>query len=380
MPEFKIAVLDDYQGISKAQFSALDPSKFEVVAFNDTLLPYNHPDTPAPVKDELVKRLEPFQIICTRSVPKRHEFLFFDPLTEKSTGTMRERTPFPAELIARLPNLRLLLTTGTRNASLDLPALQSRGIPVAGTADLAGTRAAGTDSTTQHCVTLILALARDVVGGDASVKSGGWQTGFATGLAGKTLGVVGLGRLGVTTARIMSTAFGMRVVAWSSNLTQEAADEKARAAGLPIEGADGEKTFKVVSRDELFRTADVISVHLVLSDRSRGLITSQDLSKMKPSSFLVNTSRGPLIVEKDLLDTVKAGGIAGVALDVFDQEPLPADSEWRSQDWGKNGTSRVLLTPHMGYVEEGAITSWYQQQIANIERWARGESLQTVLA
>ncbi|KFH47156.1 D-3-phosphoglycerate dehydrogenase-like protein [Hapsidospora chrysogenum ATCC 11550] len=349
MPEFKIAVLDDYQRISKAQFSALDPSKFEVVAFNDTLLPYNHPDTPAPVKDELVKRLE-------------------------------ERTPFPAELIARLPNLRLLLTTGTRNASLDLPALQSRGIPVAGTADLAGTRAAGTDSTTQHCVALILALARDVVGGDASVKSGGWQTGFATGLAGKTLGVVGLGRLGVTTARIMSTAFGMRIVAWSSNLTQEAADEKARAAGLPVEGADGEKTFKVVSRDELFRTADVISVHLVLSDRSRGLITSQDLSKMKPSSFLVNTSRGPLIVEKDLLDTVKAGGIAGVALDVFDREPLPADSEWRSQNWGKNGTSRVLLTPHMGYVEEGAITSWYQQQIANIERWARGESLQTVLA
>ena len=302
-------------------------------------------------------------------------------------GTMRERTPFPGDLIARLPNLQLLLTTGVRNAALDLPALQARGIPVAGSADSAsrhassgGAKAAGTDSTTQHCVALILALVRNIARDDAEVKAGGWQTGLATGLSGKTLGVVGLGRLGVTTARIMSVAFGMRVVAWSSNLTQEAADDRARGAGLPVEGLDGEKTFRVVSREELFGTADVVSMHLVLSDRSRGLITARDLSRMKPTSFLVNTSRGPLIVEKDLLETVKAGQIAGVALDVFDREPLPADSEWRSQEWGKNGTSRVLLTPHMGYVEADALGSWYQQQVDNIERWVRGEALQNVLA
>lgn len=298
---------------------------------------------------------------------------------------MRERTPFPGELIARLPNLKLLLTTGVRNASLDLPALKARGIPVAGSADSASryassTKGAGTDSTTQHCVALILALVRNIARDDAEVKAGGWQTGFATGLSGKTLGVVGLGRLGVTTARIMSVAFGMNVVAWSANLKQEAADEKARTAGLPVDGVDGEKTFKVVSREELFSSADVVSVHLVLSDRTRGLITADDLSKMKPTSFLVNTSRGPLIVEKDLLEAIRAGKIAGVAVDVFDREPLPVDSEWRNQDWGKNGTSRVLVTPHMGYVEADPLGSWYHQQVANIEQWTRGEALQNVLA
>lgn len=295
---------------------------------------------------------------------------------------MRERTPFPAELIARLPALKLLLSTGLRNRSLDLAALRERGIPVAGTVDKlrVDTKTAGTDSTTQHCVSLILALARGVARDDAAVKDGAWQTGFATGLSGKTLGVVGLGRLGANVARIMAVAFGMKVIAWSTNLTQDAADDKAREAGLAVEDPEGVKTFRAVSRDELFSTADVISLHVVLSDRSRGMITSQDLAKMKGSSFLVNTSRGPLVVERDLLDHLKAGRIRGAALDVFDPEPLPAGSEWRSKAWGRDGSSEVLLTPHTGYVEEGTLGSWYEQQVENIERWAVKESLQNELA
>jgi phosphoglycerate dehydrogenase-like enzyme len=168
----------------------------------------------------------------------------------------------------------------------------------------------------------------------------------------------------------------MRIIAWSTNLTQEAADEKAREAGLPVEDADGEKTFKVVTREELFSEADVVSVHLVLSDRSRGIVNAQDLAKMKPSALFVNTSRGPLVVEKDLLDHLKAGRIRGAALDVYDLEPLPKDSEWRSKNWGRDGSSQVLLTPHMGYVEEDTLKSWYEQQVENIGRWAANEPLQ----
>lgn len=359
MAPIKVAVLDDYQGFSDPHFNKLDSAKYEVISIKDTLLPYNQPDTPQSVKDALVKRLQPFEIICC----------------------MRERTPFPADLIAQLPALKLFLSTSVRNKALDLEAFKERGIPVAGTVDKnrADTKTAGTDSTTQHCVTLILALTRGIARDDAAVKEGAWQTGFATGLKGKTLGILGLGRLGANVAKIMSTAFGMRVIAWSTNLTQDAADERARDQGLPVEDADGEKTFKAVSRDELFGSADVISVHIVLSDRSRGLVTSEDLGKMKQSSFLINTSRGPLIVERDLLDHLKAGRIRGAALDVFNLEPLPADSEWRNKNWGKDGSSEVLLTPHTGYVEEATLGSWYAQQVDNINRWEAGEPLETPL-
>ncbi|OLN85406.1 D-3-phosphoglycerate dehydrogenase 1 [Colletotrichum chlorophyti] len=356
--QLKVAVLDDYQGLSQPHFSQLDKSLFDVTTFNDTLLPYNHPETPEYVKDALVTRLEPFHVICT----------------------MRERTPFPRGLIARLPNLKLLLTTGLRNASLDLPAFKEHKIPVAGTADKSTGKQPGTNSTTEHCVTLILSLARNIARDDLAVKSGLWQTDFAVGMAGKTFGVVGLGRLGLSTAKIMHLAFGMKVIAWSTNLTQEAADEKAGAEGLPVEGPDGEKTFKVVSREELFSAADVVSIHLVLSDRSRGLITADDLSKMKKSALFVNTSRGPLVVEKDLLDVLKRGGIRGAALDVFNLEPLPVESEWRTAEWGRDGKSRVLLTPHMGYVEEKNIGGWYEQQADNIKRWQAGEGLFNTLA
>ncbi|KAK7740633.1 hypothetical protein SLS62_011075 [Diatrype stigma] len=358
--QVKIAVLDDYQEASKPHFEGLRDSGYHVTIFTDTLLPYNHPDTPQDVKDALVERLQPFAIICS----------------------MRERTPFPAALISRLPNLKLLLTTGSRNASIDVQACRARGVVVAGTTSGPGKPPAGPDSTTQHCVAMILALARNIADDDAAVKSGAWQATTATGLSGKVLGTVGLGRLGASVARIMHVAFGMRVVAWSANLTQAAADDKARAAGLPVEyesSGKREKTFKVVGREELFASADVVTVQLVLSDRTRSLIGAADLARMKPSALFVNTARGPIVVEGDLLDAARRGSIRGVALDVFEIEPLPLRSEWRSTAWGRDGrSSRVLLTPHMGYVEEDTLAAWYKAQVENVVRWQRGEALETV--
>ncbi|KAI1104583.1 D-isomer-specific 2-hydroxyacid dehydrogenase-like protein [Jackrogersella minutella] len=352
MVSTKIAVLDDYQRLSEPLFETLRSSGYEVTTFTDTLFPYNHPDTPQDAKDALVKRLEPFDII----------------------SSMRERTPFPAELTNRLPNLKLLLTTGARNASIDVIACSTRGIPVAGTT----VEKQSPDSTTQHCVALILALARSIPQDDAVMKAGGWQTTYATGLTGKVFGTIGLGRLGISISRIMHIAFGMKIVAWSTNLTQEAADEKAKTAGLPVEDDNGEKTFKVISRDELFTSADVVSVQLVLSGRSRGLITGNDLAKMKKSAFFINTARGPIVVEEDLLNVAKKGSIRGIGLDVYEIEPLPTSSEWRSTKWGEEGRSQVVLSPHMGYVDYDNITAMYQQQVENILRWQKGEAMATV--
>lgn len=285
---------------------------------------------------------------------------------------MRERTPLPADLIKRLPNLKLILSCGHRNKAIDMNAAQKRGIPVTAATD---NKQGPVDSTTEHIITMILSATRNIAQNDASVKAGAWQTSFVTSVSGKTLGLVGLGRLGGTVGRIMSVAFGMKIIAWSTNLTQEAADQQAKDQGLPVELENGEKTFKAVSREELFTTADVVSVHLVLSDRSRGLITEVDLSKMKPSAFFVNTSRGPLVVEKDLLVILKAGKIRGAGLDVFDLEPLPKDSDWRRSDWGTGGKSQLLVTPHVAYVEEGSINGFYEQQVADLLRWAAGKPL-----
>ncbi|KAH8682075.1 hypothetical protein BX600DRAFT_447710 [Xylariales sp. PMI_506] len=345
----KVAVLDDYQGFSKPYFDRLTAAGYEVTIFADTLLPYNHADTPDSAKAALVKRLEPFSIICT----------------------MRERTPIPGELVAQLPNLKLLLTTGGRNASIDVPSLLGRGIPVAGTANIRATP----DSTTQHAVALVLGLARNLHRDDAALKAGLWQTGANVSLAGKVLGTVGLGRLGAAVARALHLALGMRVVAWSPNLTQEAADAKARDAGLPVEGQDGQKTFRVVSREELFSGSDVVTVHVVLSDRSRGMIGAEDLGRMKKNALFVNTSRGPVVQEPALLDVAKSGAIRGVALDVYNVEPLPTDSEWRTTKWGQDGRSEVLLTPHSAYVEEEVLKTWYEAQVENILKWEKGEEL-----
>ena len=222
---------------------------------------------------------------------------------------------------------------------------------------------------------MILALARNVAADDASIKAGGWQTDMAVGLTGKTLGVAGLGRLGAAVARIGVLVFGMRVVCWSSSLDQARADEVATSLGLPAEDEFGEKTFQVVSKEELFQESDVVSLHYVLSERSKGMVGSQELKAMKKSALLVNTSRGPLIDEEALLNTARSGGIRGVALDTFGKEPLPADSPWRSQAWGTQGRSRVLLTPHMGYVEEGLMNAWYAETAENVERWLEGRKL-----
>lgn len=275
---------------------------------------------------------------------------------------MRERTPFPRELITRLPNLELLLTTGVRNAGLDLPAFKDQGVPVAGTKG-------GGQSTQQHCVAMILTLARNLIADDQSVKTGGWQTGITLPLAGRTFGTLGLGRLGLAVGRIMHVAFDMQVIAWSPNLTQAKADEQARSVGLPA------GTFRAVGREALFREADVLSVHVVLSERSRGLVTAADLRLLKPDALFINTSRGPIVVDEDLRAVLGQGRIRGAALDVFELEPLPADSPWRTTEWGAGGRSQVLLTPHTGYAERETLTKWYREQVENIVRWQKGEPL-----
>lgn len=327
----KLAILDDYQGTAAQHFEVLKPA-FEITTFRDTLPAFNHPSTPESTKQELIARLKPFTVI----------------------STMRERTPFPSELLKSLPNLKLILTTGAYNAAIDMPVAKSLGIPVTGAygaaARQAGKMPKGPDSTTQHCVALILGIARGLASDDANVKSGGWETDFATGLSGKTFATLGLGRLGGNVAKILYQSFGMKVLAWSSNLTQEKADTRAVALGLPAEDEDG-KVFKVVGKEELFKEADVLSVHYVLSDRSKGIVGPKELGFLKKNALFVNTSRGPLVDEDALLEVLEKGEIRGAALDVFNIEPLPTDSKWRNTKWGTEGRSRVLLSPHMGYVE-----------------------------
>lgn len=229
-------------------------------------------------------------------------------------------------------------------------------------------------STTQHAWALILGLSRNIAQDDFVVKSGGWQTHLATNLLGKTLRIVGLGRLGAATARIGVLAWGMKIQCWSANLTQQKADDWCKEVGLPIESEIGERTFKVVKKGTLFEESDVVGIHDVLSARSIGIIGKKELDVMKPSALLVNTSRGPLINQEDLLDTLANGRINGAAINVFDIEPLPHDSPWRSQKWGTEGRSRVI-TPHMGYVEEELINCWYEEQAENLERWLEGKEL-----
>ncbi|ESZ91036.1 hypothetical protein SBOR_8578 [Sclerotinia borealis F-4128] len=350
----KLAILDDYQGIASKHFESLK-STFEITTFPDTLLPYNDPSTPEDVKNQLVERLKPFEII----------------------SSMRERTPFPEPLLEKLPNLKLLLNTASRNKCIDMEAAKRLGISVTGAS---GRSKRGPDSTTQHAVALILGIARNVAWDDKVVKEGGWQTTLATGLSGKTFGTVGLGRLGTNVAKIMYSAFGMKIIAWSSSLTQETADQQARDSGFATEDEDDEKVFKVVSKEELFSEADVVSVHLVLGDRSRGIIGEKDLDLMKKSALFINTSRGPLVQQYALLDALQKGKIRGAALDVFDLEPLLEDSLWRSIKWGEEGRSQVLLSPHMGYVEEDTMNDWYQVQAENVQRWHEGKDLTNVLA
>ena len=256
---------------------------------------------------------------------------------------MRERTPFPARLLSQLPNLRLLVTTGMANAAIDLDAARAQGVTVCGT---------GGSSTAVPELTLgmMIALMRNFAAEDASMRVGGWQHTIGPGLAGRTLGVVGLGRLGAPVARL-AQAFGMSVIAWSANLTPERAREHGARA---------------VSKAELFAQADVVTIHLPLSERSRGLIGAADLALMKPSAYLVNTSRGPIVDEAALIAALRTGAIAGAGLDVYDQEPLPVDHPLRS-------LRNTLLLPHIGYVTTDGYRTFYEQVVEDIVAWSAGQ-------
>jgi len=367
-PPLKLAVLDDYLKISNHPFSTLPADQVSTTIFTDTI----HDEA------QLIARLKPFHII----------------------STMRERTHFPASVLTQLPNLKLAIITGARNRTFDTAAATSAGIAVARAIGGRYTRSSdpsapapastatatltkGPDSTTQHTWALLLALARNVADDDADMKrNGGWQTGLATNLSGATIGLLGLGRLGTAVARIAVLAFGMRVIVWSENLTQEKADAAARQLGLDADlPGGGGKLFAAVSKEELFRTSDVVSVHYVLSERSKGIIGEKELAWMKSSALLVNTSRGPLIDEKALVAALEEGRIRGAALDVYDVEPLPANSPWRSAKWGTEGRGKVVLSPHMGYVDERTMHSWYAEIAEIVRKWLEsGEVLDQITA
>jgi len=308
MNKYKIAVLDDYQNVAleSADWSVLR-DRAEIIVFQ------NHLTDLAAV----IERLLPFDLVCL----------------------MRERTPLPRSVIERLPNLKLIASTGAGNASIDLAAAGDHGIAVVHT----GYRS---DPTIELTWALILASARHLMTESNSVRSGGWQQTVGTDLRGKTLGVLGLGRIGSRVARLGS-AFGMNLIAWSQNLTPEA----AKAAGASL-----------VSKDQLFERADILTIHLVLSSRTRGLVGAAELEKMKPTARLINTSRGPIVEEQALIRALEDERIAGAAIDVFDSEPLPPDHPFRTLD-------NVLATPHIGYVTRDLYKTFYEDTVSSIRNW-----------
>ena len=340
----RLAILDDYASTSHPIFADFKDRNSDLDLQIDHFPTTLNTRTPSGLK-EAISRLQPYIII----------------------STMRERTPFPAELVSQLPNLRLLLTTGNKNASIDLTECERRSIVVAGTGPRPGA-VQGFDSTNEQTWALILGVVRHVAEDDMRVKAGGWQNGMNSCLAGKTLGLLGLGRLGLQCAVTGKLGFGMNVVCWSENLTQEKADAQAESRGLE------KGSLKVAgSKEEFFREADIVSVHYVLSERSRGIVGAKELGWMKKDAVLVNTSRGPLIDESALAKALRESRLKGVGLDVFDTEPLPDDSVWRRKDWPEDVT--VLVSPHMGYVEELTMTSWYEQTTENVKKWAHGEDV-----
>jgi phosphoglycerate dehydrogenase-like enzyme len=304
----KVAVLDDYPNIALqiADWSAVRRHA-EITVFNDHVA-----DSSA-----VVARLHPFDVVCV----------------------MRERTPLTREVLEKLPNLRLIASTGPRNAAIDSKTAGDLGIAVTMT---------GYDSTPtiEFTWSLILASMRGLDREVASLRRGGWQTGLGANLRGRTLGVLGLGNVGGEVARI-GAAFGMKVIAWSQNLTAD----KAHAVGATL-----------VDKQTLFRDADIVTVHVVLSHRTNGLVGAAELALMKPSARLVNTSRGPIVDEPALIEALQARRIAGAAIDVFDIEPLPADHPFRKLE-------NVLATPHIGYGTEDLYRIFYGDVVSSIARW-----------
>jgi phosphoglycerate dehydrogenase-like enzyme len=295
--------------------------------------------------------LDDYQDVARRFAEWPDGTVFFhEPLADPAEAVqdfdvvvaMRERTAFPAALLERLPRLRLLVTTGMRNASIDLDAARAGGITVCGTEALG-------HPTAELAWGLILALARRIPQEDAALRAGRWQTTVGLGLRGLTLGVLGLGRLGSHVAAF-GNAFGMRVIAWSQNLTAERAAEGGAA---------------LVERDALFREADVLTIHLVLSERTRGLVGARELSLMKPTALLVNTSRGPIVDEAALAAALRDGTIAGAAVDVYDREPVPPDHPLLD-------APNTVLTPHLGYVTEENYAVFYGQAVEDIAAYAAG--------
>jgi phosphoglycerate dehydrogenase-like enzyme len=306
----KIAILDDYQQVAlqMADWSAVQ-EKSEVTIFADHLT-----DAAA-----IIERLQSFQVLCI----------------------MRERTPLNRAILSSLPNLKLIVSTGKVNASLDKVVCEELGIQVI----MTGYLESGAPELTWA---LLMALARKVTVENENVRSGGWQTTVGVDLKDKTIGIIGLGRIGSKIAAY-ANAFDMKVIAWSENLTEE----KAAAAGAVL-----------VSKESLFRWSDFVTVHLVLSHRSKGIIGAKELELMKPTAFLINTSRGPLIDEGALIDVLERKAIAGAALDVYHTEPLPEDHILRSMD-------HVLTTPHIGYVTENTYRLFYGDTVKAIEKWLK---------
>jgi phosphoglycerate dehydrogenase-like enzyme len=314
----KLAILDDYEhtALAMADWSPV-ARDVEISVFHDHLA-----DEPA-----LAARLRPFHVICM----------------------MRERTPFPRSLLERLPNLGHLVTSGMRNLSIDLAAAKDRGIVVTGTPILPYPAA-------EHTWALILALAKRLAADDRNVRAGQWGTALGVGLNGKALGIVGLGKLGAQVARV-GLAFGMRVIAWSPNLTRE------RCAEV---GA------QLATKETLFREADFVTIHLQLSARSRGLVAAGDLERMKPTAFLINTSRGPIVEETALVAALEQGAIAGAGLDVFDIEPLPDEHPLRR-------LSNTVVTPHQGYVTVENYRSSFAGVVANVRAWLDGRIVNSLM-
>lgn len=313
----RIAVLDDYQNVARemADWSRLE-REHEVTFFHD---PYEG-------LEGFARRLQGYEIL----------------------GVMRERSPIKRDLLQRLPDVKMIATAGMRNAAIDMDYCTERGITVCGTQNSA-------DATPELAWGHMISLARNIHIENQRMREGGWITTLGVDLSGKTLGILGLGRLGRRMAGI-AQAFGMEVIAWSQNLTDESAAEV---------GA------RRVEKDELFRRADFITIHYKLGERSRGLVGERELGLMKRSAYLVNTSRGPIVDTGALIRALEDGRIAGAGIDVYDEEPLPADHRLRR-------TPRTLLTPHLGYVTDGCYGAFYGQMVESIERWLAGDPVRVL--
>src|ERR1700731_2668278 len=318
----RLSILDDYQGV------ALDMADW------------------SPVRSRAVE-----------IAVERHAFADEDAVVHALADSdlvaaMRERTPFPKSVVDRLPKLKLLITTGMRNASFDMAALKDRGVIVCGTGGPGG---GVNEDTAELAWGLILGAARRIAEDHQFMRQGGWQTRIGHRVAGKTIGCLGLGRLGSAVARV-GLAFGMKAIAWSQNLTAEKAAEQG---------------VERVEKDELFRRSDVLSVHLVLSPRSRGLVGAREIGLMKKSAILVNTSRGPICDTGAVIAALKEGRLAYAGFDVYDKEPLAIDHPLRS-------CPNVILTPHIGYVTEENYCSSYPQIVENVVAFLDGKPIRVI--